>query len=213
MRCHCERNVVESIRKGWSSSRWVFVCTARFWNHQNDKKFGPVSVKSQPLKMYMGLRYIYPVRIDIILYQMYQLVGGFPAKFVPSRISQNIFFTWLVIRTSFSFFERGRFQNCSINPPPPPHHCNSDLPLSNLRRKTHLKWEIFSSFERFFRNSALSLHGILDPPPNTMYVIINHNDMDEWGKCNLYCRNNFCPWLCRPDNYYLHLFCAVVENR
>ena len=23
----------------------ILVCTARFWNHQNDKKFGPVSAK------------------------------------------------------------------------------------------------------------------------------------------------------------------------
>ena len=43
--------------------------------------------------MYMGLQDIYPVRIDIIIYQIYQLlVGGFPEKFVSSRISQNIFF-------------------------------------------------------------------------------------------------------------------------
>ena len=65
-------------------------------------------------KMYMGIRDIYPVRIDMITYQMYQLVGGFPAKCVASRVSQNIYFTWLVIRTSISFFERGNFQNWSI---------------------------------------------------------------------------------------------------
>ena len=38
------------------------------------------------------MRYIYQVQIDIILYQIYQLVGGLSAKFVLSRISQNIFF-------------------------------------------------------------------------------------------------------------------------
>ena len=34
------------------------------------------------IQMYMGLRDIYPVRIDIIIYKIYQLVGGFPAIFV-----------------------------------------------------------------------------------------------------------------------------------
>ena len=44
-------------------------------------------------QMYMGLRdtctNIYQVQIDIIIYQIYQLVGGFLAKFVSSRISHE----------------------------------------------------------------------------------------------------------------------------
>ena len=52
--------------------------------------------------MYMGLRNIYPVRIDTNIYQIYQLVGGFPAKFVSSRISQNIFFH-MIGNKSFHF--------------------------------------------------------------------------------------------------------------
>ena len=49
MRLNCQKNDVESTRKGWSSSIQVLVCTARFWNHQNDKKFGPVLKKLQAL--------------------------------------------------------------------------------------------------------------------------------------------------------------------
>ena len=47
--------------------------------------------------MFKCIHAIYPGRIDVIIYQIYQLVGGFLAKFV-SRISQNIFFF------SFSFY-------------------------------------------------------------------------------------------------------------
>ena len=46
---HCERNGVKSIRKVWSSSIEVLVCNARFYNYQNDEKFGPVLVKLQAL--------------------------------------------------------------------------------------------------------------------------------------------------------------------
>ena len=35
---------------------------------------------------------LYAGQIDMIIYQIDQLVGGSPAKFVLSRISQNIFF-------------------------------------------------------------------------------------------------------------------------
>ena len=35
--------------------------------------------------------------MDIIIYQIYQLVGGFPARFVSSRISQNIFFHFIFL--------------------------------------------------------------------------------------------------------------------
>jgi len=61
--------------------------------------------------MYMGLHDIYPVQIDVLIYQIYQLVGGFRAKFVSSRnISQNIFFHMIGnIRASISFFERRAF--------------------------------------------------------------------------------------------------------
>ena len=64
----------------------------------NDKKFGPVLVKLQALStedLYGTTRHvrdIYQVQIDILIYQIYQYVGGFSAKFVSSRISQNIFF-------------------------------------------------------------------------------------------------------------------------
>ena len=58
----CDCIVKETV---WNRSEKVdhlayknFVCIARFWNHQNDKKFGQVLVKLQTLytrKMYMGL--------------------------------------------------------------------------------------------------------------------------------------------------------------
>ena len=38
------------------------------------------------------IRDIYPGRINMIIYQIYQLVGGFRGKFVSSRIIQHIFF-------------------------------------------------------------------------------------------------------------------------
>ena len=50
----------------------------------------------------MGLRDIYPVRIGIIIYQIYQFVGGFLAKFVSSRITQTIFFH-MIGNKSFHF--------------------------------------------------------------------------------------------------------------
>ena len=49
------------------------------------------------------MRDSYPVQIDLIIYQIYQLVGGFSAKFVSSRISQNIFFHMIGINKSFHF--------------------------------------------------------------------------------------------------------------
>ena len=49
MRLQSLGNGVESTRKGCSSSKYVFVCIARFWNHHNDKKFGQVLVKLQAL--------------------------------------------------------------------------------------------------------------------------------------------------------------------
>ena len=48
------------------------------------------------------IRDIYPGRIDMIIYQIYQSVGGFPAKFVSSRISQKIFFH-MIGNKSFHF--------------------------------------------------------------------------------------------------------------
>ena len=48
----------------------------------------------------------------MITYQIYQLVGGFSAKFVSSRISQNIFFH-MIIRASISF-ERGAFPKTGL---------------------------------------------------------------------------------------------------
>ena len=38
----------------------------------------------------------------MIIYQIYLLVGGFPAKSVSSRISQNIFFP-MIVNKSFPF--------------------------------------------------------------------------------------------------------------
>ena len=115
MRLHCERNVVESIRKGWSSSKEALVQGSRIikmikiW-----PSFGKVT-STVHRKMYMGLPYIYPVRIDITIYQIYQLVGGFPAKFVYHHVLVKTYsFTWLLIRASISFLRRGRFQNWSL---------------------------------------------------------------------------------------------------
>ena len=78
------------------------VCTAMFWNHQNDKKFGPVFVKLQALYTERCIwdythtcatrAFISHRPIDKLIYQIYQLVGGFPAKLLSSCISQNIFF-------------------------------------------------------------------------------------------------------------------------
>ena len=52
--------------------------------------------------LHVHVRDIYLVPIDIIIYQIYQLVGGFPAKFVLSRISRNIFFH-MIGNESFHF--------------------------------------------------------------------------------------------------------------
>ena len=48
------------------------------------------------------MRDIYQAQIDIIMYQIYQLVGGFSSKFVSSRISQNIF-VYMIGNKSFHF--------------------------------------------------------------------------------------------------------------
>ena len=54
------------------------------------------------------IRDIYPGRIDMIIYQIYQLVGGFPAKCASSRISQNIFFHMIGNKSfHFIFWEGG----------------------------------------------------------------------------------------------------------
>ena len=61
-------------------------------------------------KMYMGLCDIYQGRIDMIIYQIYQLVGRFPAKFVSSRISLNIFFHMIGNKSfHFIFWEGGLY--------------------------------------------------------------------------------------------------------
>ena len=58
--------------------------------------------------MYMGLCDIFPDRIDMIIYQIYKLVGGFPAKFASSRIGQNIFFHMIGNKSfHFIFWEGG----------------------------------------------------------------------------------------------------------
>ena len=51
---------------------------------------------------------IYQVQIDIIFYQIYQLVGGFSEKFVSLRISQYIFFHMIGNKSfHFIFWEGG----------------------------------------------------------------------------------------------------------
>ena len=50
---------------------------------------------------------IYPGRIDMIIYQIYQLVGGFLAKFVSSHIGQNIFFRMIGNKAFISFLRWG----------------------------------------------------------------------------------------------------------
>ena len=50
------------------------------YNSQKKQKYMP---KCSMLKC---IHDIYPGRIDMIIYEIYQLVGGFPAKFVSSRI-------------------------------------------------------------------------------------------------------------------------------
>ena len=77
------------------------------------------------------LTYIYQVQIDIIIYQIYQFVGGFSATFVRSHISQNIFFHMIgnKLRASISFFERGAFPKLVFT-------FNMDRPTCSL--KTHL---------------------------------------------------------------------------
>ena len=50
---------------------------------------------------------IYPGRIDMIIYQIYQLVGGFPANLYNHVLVKTYSFTWLVIRASISFFWEG----------------------------------------------------------------------------------------------------------
>ena len=57
--------------------------------------------------MFKCIRNIYPGRIDMIIYQLYQLVGGFPAKFVSSHISQNIFFHMIGNKSFHFIFLRG----------------------------------------------------------------------------------------------------------
>ena len=94
------------------------VCTARFSNHQNDKKYGPVFVKLQALctqKDVYGTRAFISHIIDKLIYQINQLVG-FPAKFVSSCISQNIFFH-MIGNKSFHFIclKLGRFHYWSLS--------------------------------------------------------------------------------------------------
>ena len=59
--------------------------------------------------MYMGLPYISHRPWEKQIYQIYELVGGFPANFLSSCISQNIFFH-MIGNESFHFiFEIGAF--------------------------------------------------------------------------------------------------------
>ena len=54
------------------------------------------------------VRDIYPVRIDMIISQIYQLVGGFPTTFVSSCISQDILFHMIGNKSlHFIFWEGG----------------------------------------------------------------------------------------------------------
>ena len=71
--------------------------------------------------------YHYQVQIDNLGSTKYQLVGGFSAKFVSSRTSQNIpvFFDMIGNKSFHFIFSRGgRFQNWSL-----------PLNLLNLKRR------------------------------------------------------------------------------
>ena len=60
------------------------------------------------------IRDIYPGRINMIIYQICQLVGGFPAKFVSSRCSQNIFFHMIGIKSFHLIFLDGAFPKTGL---------------------------------------------------------------------------------------------------
>ena len=53
------------------------------------------------------IRDIYPGRIAMIIYHIYQLVGGFPTKFVSSRIIKNIFFHMIGNKSFHFIFWKG----------------------------------------------------------------------------------------------------------
>ena len=99
------------------------MCTTRLWNHQNDKKFGPVVVKLQALyteRIYMGLRtralYLSrPKRLTNL--PNISISRRFPSKIfiIMYFLVKTYSFTWLVIRASISFFwEGGVSQNWSL---------------------------------------------------------------------------------------------------
>ena len=58
-------------------------------------------------KMYMGSRDIYPVQLDIIIYQIYQLVGDARQNLYHHVLVKTYSFTCLVIRASISFLRGG----------------------------------------------------------------------------------------------------------
>ena len=116
MRVHCKRNVVKSIRKGWSSSIDVLQGSGIIKIIRNWPSLHKVT-STVHRKMYMGLYthvrdtciFISHRPIDKLIYQIYQLVGGFPAKFLSSCIIQNISFH-IIGNKSFHFiFEIGAF--------------------------------------------------------------------------------------------------------
>ena len=99
--------------------KYLCVLAVRFCNHQNDKKFGPVFVKLQALYTERCIwdythtcathMFISHIPIDKLIYQIYQLVGGFPANFYHHILVKTYSFTWLVLRASISLFEIGAF--------------------------------------------------------------------------------------------------------
>ena len=110
MRLHCERNVVKSIRKGWSSSIDVLQGSGIIKMIRNLAH--AVIIKLQALYTerciwdYVHVRdmcvFISHSPKDKLIYQIYQIVGGFPANFVSSCIIQNIFFH-MIGNKSFHF--------------------------------------------------------------------------------------------------------------
>ena len=53
---HCERKGVESYQQKVDHLAYTARCTARFWNHQNDKKFDPVLVEVTSTAQTRGIK-------------------------------------------------------------------------------------------------------------------------------------------------------------
>ena len=92
----------------------------------------------------------------MIIYQIYQLVGGFPAKFVSSLgISQNIFFHMIGNKSfRFNLLRGGRFQNWSI----PLMELQSNLPFKKSwlqMLRCHVNYHVRMAGAEMFRLRAV----------------------------------------------------------